>query len=156
MSEPKHLKMKLDGKEWWRDGVRFECQGSGKCCTSHGQYGFVYLTLKDRQRMAKLLGLSTGEFTRTHCERTGGVWHLIEKPDRPDCMFLKDKRCGVYEARPQQCRTWPFWPEVMSPKKWASDVVSFCPGVGKGPVRTGEEIERAIRDQVAWDQELGK
>lgn len=150
------LKMKLDGKEWWREGVRFECQGSGKCCTSHGQYGFVYLTPDDRKRMAKHLGLKTSEFTRKYCERTDGIWHLRERPDNPDCLFLKGKRCGVYEGRPNQCRTWPFWPEVMNAKAWSKDVAAFCPGVGKGRVWTGDEIENLIRQQVKWDSKLGE
>jgi hypothetical protein len=157
MSEPKTLKVKLDGKEWWRDGVRFQCQGSGKCCTSHGEYGFVYMTLDDRKRMASVLGMKTGDFTRHYCERTDGVWHLKERKENPDCLFLKNgNRCGVYEGRPAQCRTWPFWPEIMGAKAWAKDVVAFCPGVGKGRVWSGDEIEKLIRDQVEWDKGLGK
>ena len=139
---------KFTGKEWWREGVRFECTGSGKCCTSHGEFGFVYLTLEDRQRFAKHLKISTSAFTRKHCEKSGGIWHLKEDPKNPDCMFLKGKGCGVYEARPTQCRTWPFWPEVMSAKAWAKDVKAFCPGVGKGNVISGQDIERQLRDQL--------
>lgn len=150
------LKLKLDGKEWWRDGVKFECQGSGKCCTSHGQYGFVYLTPDDRRRMAKHLKMKTADFTRTYCERTDGIWHLRERRENPDCLFLEGKRCGVYEGRPNQCRTWPFWPEVMGAKSWSKDVAAFCPGVGKGRVWTGEEIEKSIRQQVKWDSSLGE
>ncbi|HRO66077.1 MAG TPA: YkgJ family cysteine cluster protein [Pseudobdellovibrionaceae bacterium] len=157
MSEPKKMIMKLDGKEWWREGVRFQCQGSGKCCTSHGEYGFVYMTPKDRRNMAKVLGLSTSEFTKKYCEKVDGVWRLKERPDNPDCLFLEGgNRCGVYEGRPMQCRTWPFWPEVLNPKAWAKDVVKFCPGVGKGRVWSGDEIEKLIREQVEWDQEIGK
>lgn len=150
------LKLKLDGKEWWREGVRFECQGSGKCCTSHGEFGFVYMTLEDRKRMAKTLGLSTSEFTKQHCEKTGGLWHLIEKKGQPDCKFLSGKSCTVYEGRPNQCRTWPFWPEVMNAKAWSKEVAAFCPGVGKGRLHTGEEIEASIRQQIDWDSKLGK
>ena len=40
---------------WWKDGLRFQCQQSGKCCVSHGEYGFVYLTLADRQNIARAL-----------------------------------------------------------------------------------------------------
>ncbi|MBX3039772.1 MAG: YkgJ family cysteine cluster protein [Bdellovibrionaceae bacterium] len=149
--------MKLDGKEWWREGVQFQCQGSGKCCTSHGEYGFVYMTPKDRQNMAKSLGITTSEFTKKYCEKVDGVWRLKERADNPDCIFLKNgNRCGVYEGRPMQCRTWPFWPEVLSPKAWAKDVVKFCPGVGKGRIWSGDEIEKLIREQVEWDQEIGK
>lgn len=140
---------------WWKNGVRFECQGSGKCCTSHGEFGFVFLTIEDRRRMAKHLGLTTATFTRTYCEKTNGAWHLIEKKGQPDCRFLKDKRCGIYEARPEQCRSWPFWPEVMGAKQWTKDVKSFCPGVGKGRVWSAEEIMAILDSQKTWNQRLG-
>src|SRR5438093_6286206 len=116
---------------WWSNGIRFECQGSAKCCVSRGQYGWVYLTLQDRKRLAAFFGLPTREFTRRHCEKTDGIFHLKEEPGRPECIFLEGKRCGVYEARPTQCRTWPFWPEVIGPKAWAREVRDVCPGVGK-------------------------
>lgn len=126
---------------FYENGLKFECQGSGNCCTSHGEFGFVFLTLEDRRRFAKHLGLSTAAFTKTYCELKDGVWHLKEDPKNPDCMFLKNKRCSVYEARPTQCRTWPFWPEVMNPKAWQSEVASFCPGIGKGRLWSKTEIE---------------
>ena len=47
-----------------KNGLKFECQGSGKCCTSHGEYGFVFLTLNDRQRIAKHFKISTLHFKR--------------------------------------------------------------------------------------------
>lgn len=141
---------------WFRKGIQFQCQGSGKCCTSHGEYGFVFLTLSDRKRFAKYLKISTAEFTKTYCEKSEqGVWHLKEDPKNPDCMFLKNKRCSAYEARPTQCRTWPFWPEVMNPKAWKKDVVSFCPGVNKGPIITGAEIEKILNQQLVAEGEYG-
>jgi Fe-S-cluster containining protein len=147
---------KFTGKEWWREGVRFECTGSGKCCTSHGEFGFVYLSLEDRQRFAKHFKIRTAEFTRKYCEKTGGIWHLKEDPKNPDCMFLKGKSCGAYEGRPTQCRTWPFWPEVMNAKAWAKDVKAFCPGVGRGPVISGESIEAQLKEQIKSEQGWGK
>ena len=128
-------------RPFYEDGVKFQCQGSGNCCTSHGEFGFVFLTLEDRRRFAKHLNISTAAFTRQYCDIKDGVWHLKEDPKNPDCMFLKNKRCSTYEARPTQCRTWPFWPEVMNPKSWKKEVASFCPGIGKGRLWTKEEIE---------------
>jgi hypothetical protein len=128
-------------RPFYEDGLKFQCQGSGNCCTSHGEFGFVFLTLEDRRRFAKQLNISTAAFTRGYCEMRDGVWHLKEDPKNPDCMFLKNKRCSVYEARPTQCRTWPFWPEVLNPKAWTKEVASFCPGVGKGKTWSKEEIE---------------
>lgn len=148
MSDTKELRLRLDKKAWWQEGVRFQCQGSGKCCTSHGEYGYVYMTLEDRQRMAKVLNLSTASFTRRYCEKQGPFWRLKEIPGNPDCRFLEGKRCGVYEGRPSQCRTWPFWPEVMDAKTWKKDVVSFCPGINKGRLWTGAEIEKILLSQV--------
>ena len=128
-------------RPFYEDGLKFQCQGSGNCCTSHGEFGFVFLTLEDRRRFAKHLNISTAAFTRQYCDIKDGVWHLKEDPKNPDCMFLKNKRCSTYEARPTQCRTWPFWPEVMNPKSWKKEVASFCPGIGKGRLWTKEEIE---------------
>lgn len=145
---------KSEQKNWWADGVHFECQGSGKCCTSHGEYGFVFLTLEDRKRFAKHLKITTTEFTKNYCEKNNGVWHLKEEPGQPDCMFLKNKGCSVYEARPTQCRTWPFWPEVMSAKQWKKDVASFCPGVGKGQLVSATDIQKALDEQSQSEREL--
>lgn len=128
-------------RPFYEDGLKFQCQGSGNCCTSHGEFGFVFLTLEDRRRFAKHLNISTAAFTRQYCDMKDGVWHLKEDPKNPDCMFLKNKRCSTYEARPTQCRTWPFWPEVLNPKAWKSEVASFCPGIGKGQLWTKEQIE---------------
>ncbi len=133
---------------FYSNGLKFECQGSGKCCTSHGEFGFVFLTLEDRRRFAKHLGISTAAFTKQYCDLRDGVWHLKEEPKNPDCMFLKNKRCSVYEARPTQCRTWPFWPEVMTAKVWKSEVATFCPGVDKGRIWPKEEIEKIMAEDA--------
>jgi Fe-S-cluster containining protein len=131
-------------KAWWHDGVRFACQGSGKCCVSRGAIGYVFLTLEDRQRLARTLGISTARFTRQYCTRTDGQFHL--RDTGPDCIFLEDRRCSVYEGRPTQCRTWPFWPENMPARAW-STVAAYCPGVGKGRKVPRAEIEAILEFQ---------
>jgi Fe-S-cluster containining protein len=127
-------------------GIRFQCQGSGRCCTSRGKYGYVYFTLEDRRRIAAHLGLATSAFTRRYCETTDGHVHL-KHPER-DCCFLEDKACSVYEARPTQCRTWPFWPENMKPRVWSDEIASFCPGVGKGRKYSRTEILEILESQA--------
>lgn len=139
--------MSLIDQNFYKDGLRFECQGSGKCCTSRGEYGYVYLDLRDRKKMAAHLGLTLKEFTKEYCVKTDGYYHLKDNGDSPDCLFLKNKRCTVYEARPSQCRTWPFWPENMNAKSWRKDVAAFCPGVGKGRLYTSSEIDKILKEQ---------
>lgn len=144
----------MKNKDWWHKGLRFECQGSGKCCVSHGGYGHVYLTLEDRRRMAGHLGISTTAFTRKYCDQKNEVWKLKDGPT-PACPFLQQKQCGIYEARPTQCRTWPFWPEVLEPRTWMKDVLSFCPGVGRGKVWSKEDVEAQLDQQKKSESQYG-
>jgi Fe-S-cluster containining protein len=153
MSETKE---KLKSEPWYAEGLRFQCQGSGKCCTSRGEYGYVYMTLEDRRRMAKVLKISTSAFTKKYCQQTEGIWHLREEKTRPDCMFLVGgKSCSVYEGRPTQCRTWPFWPEALRAKTWATDISVNCPGVGKGKLYSREEIEKIMNAQSRSEEKYG-
>lgn len=140
-------------QEWWEKGIRFECQGSGQCCVSHGEFGFVWMTLEDRRRMAKVLGMTTSGFTRKYCLMTDGLYRLKDGAGEA-CVFLVDKRCSAYQGRPTQCRTWPFWPEVMSAKGWKKEVAAFCPGVGKGRVWTAGEIRKALQEQKRSEEIL--
>lgn len=107
--------------------------------------------------MAKHLKLSVGEFRKRYVAETDGVSHLIQPEGTEDCVFLKDKRCEVYEARPTQCRTWPFWPENMNAKAWKKDVVAFCPGARvktKKALRSPEEIKKQLEEQTMAEKEL--
>ena len=132
--------MKKD--KWWSEGIQFQCQGSGKCCVSRGEYGYVYVTIEDRRKLAKHFKLSTTQFTKKYCNQEAGIWKIRDFTDA--CSFLKENKCSVYQARPMQCRTWPFWPENMGAKAWNKEVTSFCPGVGKGKHWSAEEIEKQL------------
>lgn len=136
--------------EWWRTGVRFECQECGKCCGFKGEAGYVYLSIVDRRRLAACLGLPTARFTKIHCARTDGFIHL--RQEGSECHFLRDGACSVYEARPSQCRTWPFRPDVIRAKTWKREVAGFCPGVGRGRIWTEQEIQDRLDAQKENDK----
>lgn len=144
----------MKNSKFWSQGIQFQCQGSGNCCVSRGGYGYVYLTKTDRRRLAKKLGISAPSFTKLFCEQEGGIWKL-KNGTTDDCLFLKDKRCSVYEARPTQCRTWPFWPEVLNAKTWNGEVKTFCPGVGKGKTWSKQEVEAQLKEQVESEDAYG-
>lgn len=154
MTTTKAIKPKKKGK-WWEEGIRFECQGSGNCCLSRGQYGYVYLTQTDRKKMSESLGLTLQDFTKKYCEFSDGLFHLKNDSESEECLFLKKNRCTVYSARPTQCKTWPFWPENMNAKSWNKEVKSFCPGVGKGPIVPASQIREALNEQVLSETEMG-
>lgn len=139
-------------KSLYRDGIHFECTGCGACCKARHGYGYVYVTLSERRLLAAKLGLETAAFTRKHCEKTDGLFHL--KNPANDCQFLEGSRCTVYEARPQPCRTWPFWPENMNAKVWKLEVARDCEGIGRGRLYSPAEIERELAAEKRRDREL--
>lgn len=138
--------------KWYDEGIQFECQGSGKCCQSRGEYGFVYLTEQDVNAAAKALKIKPKQFIDKYCQYDDGVLCLKDDPKSPDCLFLEGTKCGIYEGRPVQCRTWPFWPEVMNAKSWKKNVIDFCPGVNKGRLYSREEIEATLKEQKEADR----
>lgn len=132
---------------WYKKGIQFECQSSGRCCTSRGEYGYVYLTKSDRQNMAKTLNLGLTEFTLKYCTRYDESTYYLKAKNRETCVFLENNKCSVYEGRPTQCRTWPFWPENMNAKVWKKEIATFCPGINKGERFSQEQIDNIILEQ---------
>lgn len=130
-------------RKWYADGLRFTCQGSCRCCQAQEVDTYVFLTLPDRRRLAAFLGIPTASFTRRYCARTEDDVHLSH-PEL-DCLFLHKGQCRVYEARPEQCRTWPFWPENMTESVWHKEVLPFCAGAGQGRLFSLAEIEEKLR-----------
>lgn len=140
--------------------MRFECQKSceGKCCKPawDGKAYFVFLTKADREKLVMFLGQPIryfaikAEFTSTRfTKETTKQWVLNNDFNKP-CRFLKNGRCSVYEARPTQCRTFPFWPELMVNLKTYNEVKKDCPGIGKG----NDVTHAQLAEQIEADKEL--
>ena len=151
----------MSKKLFYENGLKFECQGSGKCCSSRGAYGYVYLTKTDRKNISELLDMPMASFTKKYCRKVEDIYCLKEEffPDgeiNPDCRYLEGTRCKIYKARPTQCRTWPFWPENMTPRAWNKNVVSFCPGVNKGKKFSKNQVEKIMAEDKSVDLELLK
>jgi uncharacterized protein len=133
-------------KNNYKKGLRFKCQGSSNCCVSRDSYGYVYLSKKDVSRLSKFVDLQFNDFINLYCDETNGFLHLKEKKGISECLFLKNKKCSIYTARPTQCRTWPFWSENMNAKKWNKDISKFCPGIGKGKIIFFNNIQKKITE----------
>lgn len=125
---------------WYRNGLRFECTQCGNCCS--GFPGFVWVNDEELAAIADFLGKSVGEVRLMHTRIARGKLSLTEFANG-DCTFFDGatRGCKIYEARPTQCRTWPFWrSNIESPEAWERTGTG-CPGVGCGQLVTLEEIE---------------
>lgn len=125
---------------WYRDGLRFECTQCGDCCT--GAPGFVWVNAEEIVALAETIGEKVERFEELYVRKVGGRKSLIEFPNG-DCVFFDNqaRRCTVYNARPRQCRTWPFWnSNLRSPEDWAH-TCQVCPGSGQGKLYSLEQIE---------------
>ncbi|MBI9021270.1 MAG: YkgJ family cysteine cluster protein [Verrucomicrobia bacterium] len=83
----------------------FICQKCGICCRWEGH---VLLTGEDIHRLAAATELSEKEFIERYTILAANrrQLSLSEHPDGR-CIFLKENGCAVYDARPEQCRSFP-------------------------------------------------
>jgi uncharacterized protein len=131
-------------KEFVDDGVRFECvAGCTKCCAIPGM---VFVKSDEIPRIADFFKMTKEGFTKKYLHRHWADVYNLDFPDTEPCIFLKEDGCAIYEVRPSQCRTFPFWPENMSnPKVWR-DLEKLCPGIGEGKTYKIDEIVKIMID----------
>ncbi len=129
---------------WFQDGLRFECTQCGDCCT--GAPGFVWVNKAEIEALAARLGLSVELFERQYVRQVGVRKSLTERPNG-DCDFFdqEKRKCTVYEDRPRQCRTWPFWDSnVRNPAAWKA-TCEVCPGSGQGKLYSVDQVIESVR-----------
>jgi Fe-S-cluster containining protein len=130
--------------KWYRDGLRFECTQCGHCCS--GAPGFVWVNDDEIAQMAAAMEMEVDSFSHKFVRQVGNYRSLVEYPDG-DCIFLdpQTRGCMVYQARPIQCRTWPFWSSNLNSRRAWGETCRVCPGAGTGQLYTLEQIEVARR-----------
>lgn len=112
-----------------RDGYpfAFRCRRSGNCCARPG--GFVRVGPADVTAIAEHLGLSEGGVRSRFLAADGS---RLRDGEGGRCVFLQDGAqagCGIYPVRPERCRTWPFWPELLESDEARAQAERLCPGI---------------------------
>jgi Fe-S-cluster containining protein len=147
MPERRTLRKAMTHSEdiWFAEGLRFTCTGCGSCCT--GASGSVRLSDNDIDRLAKHLRLQPGRFVRQYTRTVRGERRPIDAPGSSECIFLRSKACSVYEARPTQCRTFPWWRENLRDEESWREAASSCEGIDHpaAPLILADEIMEQLR-----------
>ena len=132
-------------KPFYDSGLRFSCRRCSTCCRYES--GYVFLSEEDIRLLAQELQMDYAGFTKTYCrwvpkERGRECLSLKEKSNF-DCVFW-DSGCTVYQARPVQCRTFPFWQTVVESFGAWEMAASGCPGINSGRLYDKEAIAACI------------
>ena len=101
----------------------------GNCCI--GESGYIWITKEECVTLANHLDISLEVLGREYIFKQGYKYSIKEKKisnNNYACIFfdLEKKQCSIYEARPQQCRTFPFWEYF---KTNIEEVKEECPAI---------------------------
>lgn len=140
---------------WWEGGLPFACTRCGKCCHARGGYDQVFVGPREARALARHLGVGVREFHANFTERSAGGYRTLRFVEGR-CTFLREDGCSVHPAKPVQCRTWPFWPELLASRAaYAREVQSFCPGSRAGDFVPAAEIRRQLRELAEAEADAG-
>lgn len=102
------------------------CQG--KCCT--GESGYIYITKTEIENIATLLELEVYDIVSKYLFKKGYRYSIKEIlfNDSYECVFYdrESNGCKVYDVRPSQCKTFPFWDYY---KNRVNELKLECPGI---------------------------
>ena len=107
----------------------------GRCCT--GESGYIYVSKNEIEKISELLDMEINEFVNKYLFKKMYKYSINEvlHNDSYECIFYaRDTNgCKIYDARPSQCKTFPFWDYY---KTRVDELQLECPGivVGKSDV----------------------
>lgn len=100
----------------------------GRCCT--GESGYIYVDKSEIESISTFLNMDVRDFLSEYLYKKGFKYSIKERKvgDSYECIFYDSKTngCMVYEARPLQCRTFPFWDYF---KTRVDELQLECPGI---------------------------
>ena len=133
----------MNEKEFLENGLHFSCTQCAKCCC--GTPGVVFLEKHELKALAKHEELTEEEFIKVFCRcivlDDGSKLLSLRENSKFECIFWKENAgCSVYPLRPVQCRTYPFWSNVLKDEENWNKEKERCPGINEGELFTKEKI----------------
>jgi len=103
---------------------------SGICC--RGSTGHVWVTEEEIQALAAALKMDLESFAESYLRIGKGKISLQERRINGEylCCFFDSirKNCTIYQQRPAQCRSYPFWEQF---RENPSEALQACPGCSR-------------------------
>ena len=126
-----------------RHSLRFSCTRCGRCCTGGADY-YVCFSQAEAKAACAHLGL-TWKWFRHHYLRRLDEPGLVAADNAGACIFLDAAgQCRIYAVRPVQCRTYPFWPELVNTAAAWKQEACRCEGINRGDVVPPDTISSAV------------
>ena len=132
---------------FYKEGLTFSCQPNCQYCCAV-EPGYVFLSQYDLDRLTLFTHTTIHDFIDSYCVKVPfGDFSYLSLKETPnhDCIFLTNKGCSVYDVRPIQCSTYPFWSTIVESKQSWEDEKKWCPGIGKGKIHSKNEIDNEIQ-----------
>ncbi|TFG11670.1 MAG: YkgJ family cysteine cluster protein [Promethearchaeota archaeon] len=153
------------------NGIGFSCKMCGDCCRGFDE-GEVYLYLDDVIKLADFLNFKgksgLKKFAKKYLKIVDHTFYYKD-PDSQmgknykikalgfkfegedeHCHFLVGNKCTVHEARPFQCRCFPFWQMMVESRKNFVDYSKKCPGLKNSLENEGKYYSR--EEVINWAQ----
>jgi len=101
---------------------------NGHCCI--GESGYIWVSPDEIVAIAAKLEIEVELFKREYLEKVGYKYSIkeVKKGESYECLFFDSgiSGCSIYDVRPTQCRTFPFWDYFLKNPKEAG---KECPGI---------------------------
>lgn len=89
----------------------FSCTGCGICCK---EKGYIFFNDDDIKKASDFLKISPPVFINKYLKYEEYYGYYIKVDEGKSCCFLdENNKCTINDAKPKQCKTFPYWNEYM-------------------------------------------
>lgn len=99
----------------------------------------------DIEQMSTAKQMTSAAFVERFVYAKNSKLSLREDPNGACSLLDGSNRCSIYECRPQQCRTFPYWPQLANEGPALDMASAYCPGIQRFPSR---ELALKVLPQV--------
>ncbi|MDH5191072.1 MAG: YkgJ family cysteine cluster protein [Gammaproteobacteria bacterium] len=126
--------------------LRFECTGCGDCCRGNPAQYYIYASSRELGKIQRFLDISEAWFRRRYLVRLDTSSFGIRMMPAGHCSFLDGSgKCRIYSVRPVQCRTYPWWPEIVETRAGWRNEAKRCEGINQGVVVPLKKITAELK-----------